>query len=170
MHLLIMRCVPQNVGINNTGYMMTNEEAFSKLLKYCSYQERCHEEVRSKLLSLKVYGNDLENVMSKLIENDFLNEERFAKAYAGSKFRQLGWGRTKIQHQLKARKISEYCIKEAMNEIQPEEYLKILRRNIEKKIAHLQKDKNRLYKTAQYLIGKGFESDLVWRELKDMEA
>ena len=148
---------------------MTKEEAFSKLLKYCSYQERCHEEVRSKLLSLKIYGNDLENVISKLIENDFLNEERFANAYAGSKFRQLGWGRTKILHQLKARKISDYCINEAMKEIHPEEYLRILKQNIEKKILQLGKDANRLDKIARYLAGKGFEPELVWRELKEIK-
>jgi len=70
---------------------MTNEEAFNKALKYCTYQERCHNEVRTKLLSLKIYGNELENIISRLIEHDFLNEERFAKTYAGSKFRQMQW-------------------------------------------------------------------------------
>lgn len=148
---------------------MTNEEAFSKLLKYCTYQERCHEEVRSKLLSLKVYGNDLENILSRLIQNDFLNEERFAKTYAGSKFRQMGWGRTKIIYQLKFRKISEYCIREAMKEISPEDYLKTLKSELLKKKKLVLKDKNWQYKTAQYLIGRGYEAELVWRELKENE-
>ena len=86
---------------------MNNDEAFSKLLKYCSYQERCHEEVRAKLISLKVYGNDLDNIITRLIEHNFLNEERFAKTYAGSKFRQMQWGKTKITYQLKFKKISD---------------------------------------------------------------
>lgn len=148
---------------------MTNEEAFSKLLKYCTYQERCHEEVRTKLLSLKVYGNDLENIMSRLIEADFLNEERFAKTYAGSKFRQMGWGRTKIMYQLKFRKISDYCIREAMKEIREEDYIKTLRQQLEKRKKQVEGDKNRVNKTVQHLISKGFEAELVWREMKGDE-
>ena len=148
---------------------MTNEEAFNKLLKYCTYQERCHNEVRTKLLSLKIYGNELENIISRLIEHDFLNEERFAKTYAGSKFRQMQWGRTKIIYQLKFRKISEYCIREAMKEIGDEDYLKSLRGQIEKRMKQVSKDKNPIQKTAQYLIGRGFEPELVWKELKSEE-
>ncbi len=145
---------------------MTNEEAFTKLLKYCTYQERCHEEVRSKLISLKVYGNDLENVLSLLIEKDFLNEERYAKTYAGSKFRQMQWGKTKILHQLKFRKISDYCIREAMKEIDNDDYLKTLQQQLEKRKKQVSSDKNWVHKTAQYLIGKGYEPDLVWKELQ----
>jgi regulatory protein len=148
---------------------MTNEEAFSKLLKYCTYQERCHEEVRTKLLSLKVYGNDLENIMSRLIENGFLNEERYAKTYAGSKFRQMGWGRTKIMYQLKFRKISDYCIREAMKEINEEDYIRTLRAQLEKRKKQVEGDKNWIHKTVQHLISKGFEADLVWKELKNEE-
>jgi regulatory protein len=125
--------------------------------------------VRAKLLSLKVYGNDLENLMSRLIENDFLNEERFAKTYAGSKFRQMHWGRTKIKYQLKARKVSDYCIKEAMKEITEADYLKTLNYELEKKKKLTAKDKNWIQKTAQYLIGRGFEADLVWRVVKAEE-
>ncbi len=145
---------------------MTQEEAFNKLLKYCTYQERCHEEVRSKLLSLKVYGNDLEQVMSRLIEHHFLNEERYAKTYAGSKFRQMQWGRIKITLQLKFRKISEYCIREAMKEIDQDDYIKTLRQLIEKRKQQVKGDRNAIHKTAQHLIGKGYEPDLVWKELK----
>ena len=145
---------------------MTNEEAFNKALKYCTYQERCHNEVRTKLLSLKIYGNELENIISRLIEHDFLNEERFAKTYAGSKFRQMQWGRTKIIYQLKFRKISDYCIREAMKEISDEDYLKSLRQQLEKRMKLVSKDKNPIQKTAQYLISRGFEPELVWKELK----
>jgi regulatory protein len=72
---------------------MINDVIYNKLRHYCAYQERCHEEVRTKLLSLKIYGSDLEEIINKLIEDDFLNEERFAKAYAGGKFRIKKWGR-----------------------------------------------------------------------------
>lgn len=143
----------------------TPDEAFQKLMKYCTYQERCHEEVRSKLISLKVYGDDLERVISRLIEHDFLNEERYAKLYAGSKFRQLHWGRTKITAQLKFRKISEYCIREAMKEIDETAYLRTLRELIKKRKPARGFDPATRSKTAQYLISRGFESPLVWQEL-----
>ena len=95
----------------------TPAEALAKALKYCAYQERCHEEVRTKLIKLGMRGNDLENIMSRLIELNFLDEERFAKTYAGSKFRQMGWGKKKIIMELKKRRISDYCIMQAMKEI-----------------------------------------------------
>jgi len=146
---------------------MNREEAFSKLLKYCTYQERCHSEVRKKLLGLKVYGDDLEEVMAKLIENNFLNEERFAKTYAGSKFRQLQWGKIKIGLQLKARGISDYCIREGLKEIHETEYDETLDKLIDKRKKQLEGDANIINKTAQYLISRGFEPDLVWSRLKD---
>ncbi|MBK8342084.1 MAG: RecX family transcriptional regulator [Bacteroidetes bacterium] len=103
-----------------------NDAALNKLRHYCAYQERCHEEVRTKLLSLKIYGEGLEAIINKLIEDDFLNEERFAKAYAGGKFRMKKWGRGKIVQGLKLRKISDYCIKKAMLEIDESDYQKTL--------------------------------------------
>ncbi len=81
----------------------------------------------------------------------------------------MQWGRTKIIYQLKFRKISEYCIREAMKEIGDEDYLKSLRGQIEKRMKQVSKDKNPIQKTAQYLIGRGFEPELVWKELKSEE-
>ena len=148
---------------------MPSDYILNKLRHYCAYQERCHEEVRTKLLSLKIYGNDLEEVINKLIEDDFLNEERFAKAYAGGKFRMKKWGRLKIQNELKQRKISDYCIKKGMAEIEEEDYLKTLKQLV---TASLKKYKSTnafetRTKTARYLIFRGYESDLVWGMLKE---
>lgn len=148
---------------------MPSDYILNKLRHYCAYQERCHEEVRTKLLSLKVYGNELEEVINKLIEDDFLNEERFAKAYAGGKFRMKKWGRLKIQNELKQRKISAYCIKKAMQEIEEDDYLHVLQQLAK---ASLKKYKgSNLFesrsKAAKYLISRGFESELVWNYLKD---
>lgn len=137
--------------------------------KYCAYQERCHEEVRTKLLSLKVYGKELEAIMSKLIEEDFLNEERFAKAYAGGKFRMLKWGREKIICELKARKVSTYCINIALQEIDTEDYetafQKLLQTAFKKyKSANPLETKN---KVAKFLITKGYEKNLVWKHISE---
>ncbi len=141
-----------------------NEVALNKLRHYCAYQERCHEEVRTKLLSLKVYGEALEEIINKLIEDDFLNEERFAIAYAGGKFRMQQWGRGKIISALKARKITPYCINKAMQEISNEEYDKTLRKLVRSGIKKYASGNifETKTKTARWLIGRGFEAERVW--------
>lgn len=143
--------------------------ALQKLMRYCVYQERCHQEVRSKLLDLGVYGDDLEEIIAELITENFLNEERFAVAYAGGKFRVKKWGKIRIRMELKKRKISDYCIKKAMQEIDEEGYIEGLYKVIEKKIPtekemNVFKLKGRL---AKHAMRKGYESHLVWQVLKD---
>lgn len=135
-----------------------------KARHYCSYQERCHSEVRNKLFELGARGLDLDNIIVRLIEENFLNEERFAIAYAGGKFRQKQWGRIKITLELKARKISEYCIKKALKEIDEDDYIQTLDNIIYKKIGTL-KIKNTIakkMKLATYGMSRGYEQDLVW--------
>ena len=146
----------------------TPAEALGRMRKYCAYQERSHQEVRTKLLQLGLRGNDLENVKVRLIDEGFLNEERFAVAFAGGKFRMKNWGRKKIGQQLKAKGISDYCINKAMKEIDDGAYRKSLKQLLDKKTASL-KDKNiftRKQKLSNFLIGKGYEQELVWEEVK----
>ena len=100
-----------------------------------------------------------------MIEDNFLNEERFAKIFAGSKFRVKQWGRQKIKYELKARKLSEYCIKVGLAEIEDDDYIETLKNILEKKKQELRAEKQPLIvkqKLARYAIGKGFEGDLVW--------
>ena len=143
------------------------DRALKKLQKYCAYQDRCHQEVRSKLLSLKIYGDDLEDVIVSLIEDDFLNEERFACSYARGKFRMKKWGRVRIQQELKRRKISAYCLKKAMAEIEEEDYLKTLDSVLKKKNKVLKEPNlfKRKAKLSTFAIGKGYESSLVWENV-----
>ena len=144
--------------------------ALQKLMHYCAYQERCHQEVRSKLLSLEIYGDDLEEIIAELITENFLNEERFAIAYAGGKFRMKKWGKIRIKQELKRRKISDYCIKKAMQEIDEEGYMEGLYALIEKK-RKTEKETNEFKlkgRLAKYAMSKGFESYLVWQALKDI--
>lgn len=143
--------------------------ALQKLMRYCAYQERCHQEVRTKLIELKIYGDDLEEIISDLISENFLNEERFAIAYAGGKFRIKNWGKVRIRQELKKRRISDYCIKKAMKAIDEEGYIERLYKVIEKKIpteteTNQFKLKGRL---AKHAIRKGYEPHLVWQVLKD---
>ncbi|HCK21275.1 MAG TPA: RecX family transcriptional regulator [Bacteroidetes bacterium] len=144
-----------------------NTVAMEKLRRYCAYQERCHEEVRTKLLELKVYGEELEEIIAQLVAENFLNEERFACAYARGKFRMRQWGRVRIRKELQFRKISDYCIRKAMEEIEEEEYLQ----TIDTLIARQRKKQpqgtpaQRYYRTMQYMLRKGYEADLVRERL-----
>src|ERR687886_2511625 len=93
---------------------LTKEQALQKLKQYCAYQERSHYEVVQKLWDLGVRKAEHDEIVSALIEEDYLNEERFAIQYAGGKFRMLQWGRVKIKQALKQKGVSEYCIKKAL--------------------------------------------------------
>lgn len=141
----------------------TQKQALIKAESYCAYQERCQQEVRDKLYSWGLHEIQVENVIAELIASNFINEERFAKAYAGGKFRIKKWGRVKISIELKRRKISAYCIKKGLAEIEEEEYIKTLQKVAEVKIkATKERDsKKKKYKVMNYLLSRGFENDLV---------
>jgi regulatory protein len=141
----------------------TQKQALIKAESYCAYQERCQQEVRDKLYSWGVHEIQVENVIADLIASNFINEERFAKAYAGGKFRIKKWGRVKISIELKRRKISAYCIKKGLAEIEEEEYIKTLQKVAEVKIkATKERDSiKKKYKVMNYLLSRGFENDLV---------
>ncbi len=149
---------------------VSKEMALDKLQRYCVYQDRCHQEVRSKLLDLGIYGDDLEDIIVELISDNFLNEERFARSYARGKFRFKRWGRMRIRQELKRRAISDYCLRKGMEEIEEEEYQRVLQEVTEKKwnSTKAPNDFQRRSKVAKYVINRGFESSLVWEILKGM--
>lgn len=144
---------------------LTKEQAFQKAKHYCGYQERSHYEVREKLYALGMHKQQVEELISQLIEENYLNEERFAIEFAGGKFRMKQWGRVKIKYELKQKKVSEYCIKKALKQIDEDDYLKSLNILARKKwnsikgegVNHFVK----MSKTTTYLMQKGFESDLI---------
>ncbi|HEV7620567.1 MAG TPA: regulatory protein RecX [Flavisolibacter sp.] len=150
---------------------LTKEQAVQKLRHYCGYQERSHYEVKQKLWELGVYRSEHDEIISGLIEDGYLNEERFAKAFAGGKFRMKDWGRKKIYSALKERQISDYNINKAMKEIDEEAYQKKLKELTEKKYASLKSEQYlvRKKKTMDYLLQKGYEPDLILRLLNESE-
>lgn len=147
---------------------LSREQALQKLKHYCAYQERCHSEVREKLYSLGVWKKDQDEIISTLIEENYLNEERFAMAFAGGKWRVKRWGRVKIRYELKQKQVSEYCIKKALKQIEEEEYLAVLRKMAEERYASLRSDQYlvRKKKTGDHLIARGFEAGLVRQVLE----
>lgn len=142
---------------------LTKEQALQKLKHYCAYQERCHSEVKEKLYSLGVWKKDHDEIIVTLIEGNYLNEERFAIAFAGGKWRIKQWGRVKIKYELKQKQVSDYCIKKALKQIDEEEYRRVLNRLTKEKYAELKNEQYliRKKKTIDYLIRRGFEAELV---------
>ncbi|HVF97815.1 MAG TPA: regulatory protein RecX [Flavisolibacter sp.] len=142
---------------------LTKEQALQKLRHYCAYQERSHSEVQQKLWELGVNRSEHDAIISSLIEDDYLNEERFAKQFVGGKFRMKDWGKKKIYYALKEKKVSEYAIKQAMKEIDEEAYKKTVQEMAEKKYDSLKGEQYivRKRKTIDYLLQKGYESAFV---------
>lgn len=149
----------------------TVSQALDKAMKYCAYQERCQQEVRTKLQQFQLTPIQVEEVISELIQENFLNEERYSEAFARGKFRMKQWGRKKIILALKLKDISEYCIKKGLKQIDPQEYQETMYQIIEKNYTKHKGMQNyqRVAKTAQYVIGRGFEPNLVWETLKEFK-
>ncbi len=142
-------------------------EAKAKIEHYCAYQERAQQEVRDKLYSYGLHHDEVEQLISQLIEENFLNEERFAMAYAGGKFRMQHWGRIKIKAGLKAKQVSERLITKALNAIDPLDYEASLENILSKKLQQLnEKDTFKLrQRLLTFAYSKGYEKDLILNSL-----
>jgi regulatory protein len=145
-------------------------EAFARACRYCAYQERSHREVRNKLFSLGLYPSEVEQLLARLITEGFLNEQRFATAFAGGKFRMQKWGKVKITLALEAHGVSARCIRNALGEIESGAYRKTLDNLLRKKLPTVKSDHPAVMKrkAATFVIGKGFEPTLVWDRLNDL--
>jgi len=143
-----------------------------KAASYCAYQERTQEEVKQRLKKWNVWGEEADEIVAELISMNYLSEERFAKTYAGGKFRIKNWGRMKIRQELNRRGLSEYSIQKGMNEIQDEAYISGLKELLRKKkllLAKTETDPFKLkQKLARFALGKGYESELVWKEIENL--
>lgn len=147
---------------------LTPHQAKLKAESYCAYQERAQQEVRDKLYEWGLHQDDVENIIVELISANFLNEERFAKAFVLGKFRMKSWGIIKIKQHLKAKRVSEPLIKIALREIDLDEYEQRLEELIVKKIG-TSTGKLSLAEKAKmvrYLQSKGYESHLIFEKLK----
>lgn len=151
---------------------LTKEQALQKAKQYCAYQERCHYEVQQKLWDLGVWKSEHDEIISALIEEDYLNEERFAMLYAGSKFRMKGWGRKKILYALKEKKLSDYLVKKALKEINEDLYEETLYKLAREKYKALKGEQYlvRKKKATDYLLQKGYEPELINAALNKITA
>lgn len=145
------------------------EKALQKIRHYCAYQERNHLEVKDKLYSFGLYKDEVEAMLMQMIEENYLNEERYAIAFAGGKFRMKNWGKSKIKYELKLRQVSDYCIKKALSSIEEEAYQQVLDKLLADKLKTLRSEKNiftKKKKLQSYLLQKGYETALITERLK----
>ena len=147
------------------------EMALNKAQKYCAYQERCQWDVEKKFRDWQVDEEIRDEVLAELISSGFINEERFARQFAGGRFRIKQWGKQKIKVELRKRQISSYSINKALETIEDEDYRLTLQSLIAKKSKEV-RAKNEFEKTqkiAQYLLSRGFETELIWETLRRIE-
>ena len=155
----------------NSKSSTSAEEIVQKLEYYCSYQERCHVEVQEKLRQFTLTENEKNQIIVHLIEHNFLNEERFARSFARGKHRIKLWGKNRIVNELKQRHISAPNIKCALTEISEEEYHDTFDKLAERHWETIRESNvlKKKKKFCDYLLRKGWESNLVYDKLKELE-
>lgn len=148
----------------------TIDDARKKIQYYCMYQDRCHKEVLEKLQQMQLIPSMIDILMAELIQDNFLNEERFAQSFARGKFRYKKWGRNRIVRELKFRTISEYNIRTALKEISEEEYEDTLHEIAQKRLASIRETNalKRKKKLCDYLLYRGWESHLVYAKASEL--
>ena len=155
---------------NNKPKIFSREQAKLKAESYCAYQERSQYEVRNKLYEWGLHQKDVEEIISELIDQNFLNEERFSIAYTLGKFRIKGWGKLKIKQGLKLKQVPDKMIQKAFKSIDEDDYLLSLRQILEKKSNLLTENDpfKRRYLLSRYASSKGYESDLIAEEITEL--
>ena len=161
----------KNNSDQNPKMSWTLAEAKGKLETFCAYQDRCAWEVRKKLFEKGIQGEPVERLTEELIQDGFLNEERFARSYARGKFRLKKWGKARITRELKLRQIPSEFIRKGLLEIDPEEYYETLLNLTEKKWAKTtEKDPfKKRFKVIQHLMSRGFEQDLIQEAVASLQ-
>jgi regulatory protein len=154
----------------NSQKSYTVEQAKRALERYCVYQDRCHKEVISKLYDCNMIPETHDIIIVHLIEHDFLNEERFSKSYARGKFRIKKWGKVRIVRELKFRNISAYNVKTALKEIEESDYFNTFNTLALKKFDSITESNpyKKKKKLADYLLYRGWESDLVYKKVSEL--
>ena len=149
---------------------LTLPEAVQKMERYCAYQERCHKDVVAKLRTMKMIPSAIDAIVVHLIQENYLNEECFARSFARGKFNIKKWGRNRIVAELKQRNISPHNIKAALEEINERDYTTALDTLAKKRISELTDTdlQKRRRKVAGYLLYRGWESELVYAKINDL--
>jgi len=152
------------------SHTYTVNEALQKLQNYCAYQERCHSEVQQKLKDMNMIPEAIDQIIVSLINDNYLNETRFAQTFVRGKFRIKKWGKHRLTLELKKKGISKFNIKKAIGEIEEDEYITVFN-NLAKKRSLQIKETNKTKKKrklADYLLYRGWESHLVYEKVNEL--
>lgn len=141
---------------------LNRDMVLKKLLHYCQYQDRCMLEVRTKLTTFDIPSSDKEKIMQVLVDEGFIDDERYASTFVRSKIHLKKWGVNKIRMALKMKGISDEIIQNALSEIDPENYREELIKVLKAKKINETDPYKRKAKLAQYAMQKGYEPGLVW--------
>ena len=154
--------------MTNKGYTVL--EATKKIKRYCAYQERCHKEVVEKLKGFGMLPKTIDHIVANLIEENYLNEERFAKSFARGKFRIKKWGKNRIINELRFRNISRFNIQTALREIPESDYLTTLDALAKKRLGEIKENhpQKRRKKLADYLVYRGWENHLIHEKISEL--
>ena len=155
--------------INQRTY--TVSEATKRLESYCAYHEHCHKDVHQKLKQMRMIPEAIDQIIHHLLQHNYLNETRFSQTFARGKFKSKKWGKNRIIRELKFREISQYNITLALKEISETDYLQTLDALSEKRLGQLISEKNlqkKRKKLADYLLYRGWESNLVYEKVRDL--
>ena len=140
-----------------------------KIQSYCLYQERCIKEVKNKLFSLKVSSKSANDIIEYLIDNDYLNDERYAKMFIQGKLRIKKWGRIKLKYELRLKGIDIKIINKHINQINEEDYIKYFNEFSTNKINFLKGSKDQKKRSfINYFTYRGWENSLIYEKLKDI--
>jgi regulatory protein len=153
---------------SQNGY--TVNEATKRLEGYCAYQDRCHKDVVIKLKDMRMIPEAIDQIVAHLIQEKYLNEERFAKSFARGKFKMKNWGRNRITSELKRRDLSKYNIKIALKEIDDDLYHETLDILARKRLTAIKETsiQKRKRKLADYLLYRGWESHMVYDKVNEL--
>lgn len=152
----------------NSHKTYTVDEAKRRMERYCAYQERCHKEVKDKLKEMRMIPDAIDLIILHLLQHNFLNETRYAQAYARGKFNIKKWGKNRIIRELKLRQISKYNLEMALKEIPSEVYYATFHELAEKRLTQLEYETNlqkKKKKFADYMFYRGWEPSLVYERM-----
>lgn len=154
----------------NTYKIYTLDEAKRALERYCVYQERCHKEVRQKLFDMRMIPEAVDEVVVHLLQHDFLNEERFARAYVRGKFKHKHWGRARLVQELKQKQISKFNIESALKELDDLDYYGAFEALATQRCQQIKEPNTykKRKKLADYLLYRGWESALVYEKVIEL--
>lgn len=155
---------------NSPHQFISVKEAQKKMEHYCAYQERCHKEVAEKLRGMRMIPQAIDSIVTHLIQENYLNEERFAKSFARGKFNIKKWGRNRITNELKQRQISTFNIKIALKEINDGDYLITLDELAKKRWQQLEGEnpQKKKKKLVDHMMYRGWEAHLIYEKLNEL--